>query len=397
MPGRSVPLQAAKVARAEVQAGRRHRPVGVQARAECRLVQEFVRVAIVQTDDAVLAADHDGVAEVTCDRHIEERAYLRDVPVLVIVGQRLRVPAQRAGAQVQRHQRVGVEIRARAQPGVENRRRIRHRHIDFGAVEVDRQRTPDGTATHRHVGGMLPGLEAGFTGARHGVESPDRRAVGQTECTDPALDAVLAAGRADDDEVIDDQRRHGEYLARGRQRHLPGPQQMAVTGIERQQVAVVGAAHDVAVLDRHAAIVRPLLLVLRRPAIAPALAAGTRVDRDRQLRRRQVHRRAVDHRTGDEVLERADLVQAGDAQPCDVVGADVSQRRVARAVQVVIVIRPPGARGRGPQLGGARTSRLWQQTAVPRDEGAPAARTTGSAESARSGSVPAEPPLAASR
>ena len=336
-----------------------------------------MRVAIVQADDAVLAADHDGVADGAGDRHIEERAYLRDVPVLVVVGQRLHVPAQSAGAQVERHQRVRVEIRARALPGVEHRCRIGHRHIDFGAVEVDRQRTPHGTAAHRRVGSVLPGLEAGFAGSRHGVEAPHRRAVGQAERTDPALDGVLAAGRADDDEVIDDQRRHREDLAGSRQRHLPGPQQMAVARIERQQIAVVGAAHDVAVPDRHAAIVRPLLLVLRRPAVAPALAAGARVDRDRQLRRRQVHRRAVHHRTGDEVLERADLVEAGDAQPRDVVGADVSERRVARAVQVVIVVRPAGARERGPKLRGARTARLRQQTALPGDEGAPAGRSAG--------------------
>src|SRR5262249_40287955 len=74
---------------------------------------------------------------------------------------------------------------------------------------------------------FLPGLVAGSAGAGNGVGAPCRLAGVEVCRLDEAADAELAAGRADDGEVADDERRDGQRLADGGLRDLALPDHFA--------------------------------------------------------------------------------------------------------------------------------------------------------------------------
>jgi len=59
---------------------------------------------------------------------------------------------------------------------------------------------------------VLPAVVAGLAGARNGVGAPDLLAGVEVGGVDPAPDAELAAGRADDGKIAHDQRRDGQRL-----------------------------------------------------------------------------------------------------------------------------------------------------------------------------------------
>ena len=92
------------------------------------------------------------------------------------------------------------------------------------------------------------------------------------------------------------------------------PQQLAVAGVEPQEIAVGCAPDGVPARERYAAVHGPELIVSRLPRVAPAGTAGRGVDRDRLADSRQVHHAAVHEGARLEGLARADLKDAGDGE-----------------------------------------------------------------------------------
>src|SRR5258708_21465438 len=85
---------------------------------------------------------------------------------------------------------------------------------------------------------VLPGLVAGFAGARDRVGAPGRLAGVEIGRLDEAADAEFAPGGADDSEVADDQRRDGERLANGGVGDLAFPHHFARRLVDREHAPV---------------------------------------------------------------------------------------------------------------------------------------------------------------
>ena len=112
-------------------------------------------------------------------------------------GHELAVPPQCSGANVEGDNRIGVEIVALSKVDGQVGRWVRDRDVQIAVLDIETETGPDGAATNRNLLRVLPCLVAGFTRPGHGVESPDRRPVGQTERAHPSLKIVLAAGGPD--------------------------------------------------------------------------------------------------------------------------------------------------------------------------------------------------------
>src|SRR5262249_35549128 len=102
---------------------------------------------------------------------------------------------------------------------------------------------------------VLPGLVAGLAGARDGVGAPNLLAGIEVGGVDPAADAELAAGAADDGDVADDQRRDGERLGDGGIGDLALPHHLAGRLVEREQAAGERDRDHLGLPQGHAAIV----------------------------------------------------------------------------------------------------------------------------------------------
>ena len=189
-------------------------------------------------------------------------------------------------------------------------RRVGHRDVQIAVLRIERERRPHCPAAHRDSLGVLPRLESWLSLLRHGVEPPDLRPVGHAEGADPSLKVVLAAGRPDQHEILEDHRRHAEGLALGRLRHLPRPQLRTGFRVQREQVAVRRAANHTPVLDADPAIALEPEIIARLPAVAPFDAARRRIERDGADHRRHVHRAVVDDRPGLKIVALADLEHA---------------------------------------------------------------------------------------
>ena len=167
--------------------------------------------------------------------------------------------------------------------------------IPFGFFHVSDPGSPGfGTVLNRHTG------------------EPSASA----ERADPALHVVLAAGRTDQHEVLEDERRHREGLAFGRLRHLPRPQQRR----RSRRSARAGSRRASPRTTRPSLIATPRLRCNPRSSrgcqrVPPLHPAGRRVERDGADHRRHVHRAVVDDRAGLEIVALADLEHAGRREP----------------------------------------------------------------------------------
>ena len=151
-----------------------------------------------------------------------------------------------------------------------------------------------------------PDLGAG----RDEVERPRKRAVGDIERHHPALDAPVAAGLRDVDEVVPHGRRGAHAFADPPVGDLAHPQRRAGLGIERVQEAVLRAADHSAAGDRDALVRRVHLWPLRDVLVRPELLARRRIDRVRAEVRRDVQHAVVHDGPG---RERSELAQLEDA------------------------------------------------------------------------------------
>ncbi len=139
-------------------------------------------------------------------------------------------------------------------------------------------------------------------------------------------------------------RRGTEELALAAVADRDVPQRLAAALVERDEVAVGRAAHDLAVDQRHPAVDRERLVAVRHVARPPLERAGRAVDGVRVVRGRYVDDAGHDQRLG---LERALLVELARADPLEpsrVGRRDLAQAGEARPAQVAVVRRPVGAR-----------------------------------------------------
>ena len=283
------------------------------------------------------------------------------------------VPPPLPRTHVEHDDGVRVEVVAGPQVRGEIGRWVGDRHVQVAGLDVQREGRPHGSAAHRDLLRVRPRLEPRLAGPGHRVEPPHGRAVRKAERADPALNHVLAAGRPNQHEVVEDDRRHREVLALLGVSNLPAPQQRARLGAERKQEPVRRRADDTAVLEGDPAIAIPQDVTARPPRVPPLHAAVRCVERDGAPRRRQVHRAVVHEGAGLEVVALADLEDAGRREPRDVGGVDPIEGREARAAVVVRVHEPVGRPGRPPQRLVIGAVRARNGARVPRHDIEPAA------------------------
>src|SRR4030095_13391644 len=145
---------------------------------------------------------------------VDERRRGRHVVIPQIVMHELVVPLQRAGRRVERDDGVAVQIGAFAIAAVVVGRRRAERRIDEYALGIDRGEGPDGRPRSVLPAVAFPGLHAGLTGPRHGVERPQELAGARIPPANVAVETearrLLAVVAAGDDDVLVDRRRRRE-------------------------------------------------------------------------------------------------------------------------------------------------------------------------------------------
>ena len=160
--------------------------------------------------------------------------------------------ADLAGVDVQREHRGGVQVVAR--PHIAHpRRRIARPPVAQVELGIIVRGEPDRHAA-RLPGLSGPGVVTGLTRPRNRVRLPHRLPVARVEGGDVPADAELAAGSADHDLALGDERRQGEVVAvlvvvDGRV-----PHDRARLGVERDEMRVDGRQEESVLPERHAAV-----------------------------------------------------------------------------------------------------------------------------------------------
>src|SRR5213592_2958888 len=188
---------------------------------------------------------------------------------------------------------IGIEILPRPEMTSEVGGGVRDRDVQLLLRRIERERSPDRPTSLGEAHGIPPRLRTRLAWTGDGAEPPHRLAVCESESPDPSLNVVLAAGGSDHHEVVVHERWHRDGLAHVRASDVPCPEQLAVPGVEPQEIAVGRATHDIPPRERHPAVHRPQFVVSRLPRVSPPRTAGGGVDRYRLAHRGQVHHAAV--------------------------------------------------------------------------------------------------------
>src|SRR5262245_50860140 len=134
------------------------------------------------------------------------------------------MPLQFAGTSIEHDQGIGVKISAGTSLGQKIRGRICHRNVDMSGLMIERKRCPDRAPATLSYIRFAPGFSPGFVVIRNCVESPDRFACFELECADPALYPLLADSKSEQNQILENHRRHIERavaLFRGDNLSLP--------------------------------------------------------------------------------------------------------------------------------------------------------------------------------
>ena len=167
------------------------------------------------------------------------------------MGGELVVPAQLTGIGIQRHDRIGIEIITGSQIAVIVRVWIAYSPIDqiqFGVIAAIHPGAAPAPRQHLRV--VWPGLTARLTRPWNGIETPESIARSRVIGIDKAPGCVLATGDADDDFIIEYQRRQGGGVALAVicQHHVP--EYVAAAAVERQQMCI--QRHHEQAVSQHA-------------------------------------------------------------------------------------------------------------------------------------------------
>ena len=171
-------------------------------------MQELARFAVEDIVEGVAVGEQDELALLAAHHAFHEHRNLRGVPVVDVVGRELEMPAELAAVRVERQQRIGVQVVAFADFPVPVRAGVAGSPINEVQLRVVGAGDPGrGGAAFPTV--PRPSLVAGLAGAGHGPETPGALAALRVVGVEEAAHAVLASGHADDDLVLDGQRRDG--------------------------------------------------------------------------------------------------------------------------------------------------------------------------------------------
>ena len=273
---------------------------------------------------------------------------------------RLKMPAIRAGACVDRDDRVSERVVTGAVAAVVIGRWAGDRQISDCALGVDRRRE----CPHVGAAAILPAVAPRFVkwlaGTRNGLELPQLRAGPHVERARVARGPLrhLAARRTDDRDVLEDRwcAAVGDTdvdcavraEARGRRagRRIERDQIGAAHEQDaRRRGAVTGPITDAARRRRRAAAARACRgrccarrRRRRRQDVFPHERAAVAIECDDAIAARQIHHAADDDGHGRRVA--AELVRPARGECCDVRRRNLGQRRVAIRVQVTIDQRP---------------------------------------------------------
>ena len=305
--------------------------------------QQLAVGAVERVVEAVAVGEEQRLLAHAVDRRLGQHRHLRGIPVVGVVRGELVVPLEHAGVGVERDHRVGVEVVALAVLAVEVRAGVAGAPVDQVQRRVERAGHPRGAAAALPRV-AFPALAALLARAGHHPEAPGALAGGGVEGVDEAADAVLGAGDADHDLVLDDERRRGGAVAFLVVVDHRVPHHRAGLHVEGQQVRVervhveAVAEHGEAAVDAAAADVHALGQVAD---VAPDLAPGAGVDRPRRVvRPGDVHHAVEDDRRRLELAELRGLERPLRRQLADVGRGDLGQRAVALAAVVAAVVEP---------------------------------------------------------
>src|SRR5262245_5716556 len=126
---------------------------------------------------------------------------------------------------------------------------------------------------------IAPSLRAGLIVVGNGIEAPHRFPVRQAESADPSSHREFADAYSRNDQILVDQRRHGDELVALRRCDVTLPNQLSCPGVKCDEMAIGGCADNLSVLQRAAAALERVGhgagTVLRRssidlPLVAPA-------------------------------------------------------------------------------------------------------------------------------
>ena len=219
------------------------------------------------------------------------------------------MPAQLAGFRVEREDRVGVQVVALPLAAVGIGIGIAGRPEQRVGLRVVRAGQPRRTAALFEIDAALPGVGSGLASRGHGPETPRLLAGVHAIGRKKAADAFVAAGHAGDDEIADDERRHGAAVRRLRVfRQHDFPQQRAVHAADCERCAL-SVTRNTREPSTATPRLKPIAASPRRPGRArpreaPDLAPGRRVDRRHLIGRGDVHD-AVEHERRHLVVEAA--------------------------------------------------------------------------------------------
>ena len=334
---------------------RRHRPL-------LDLDHRFARIPVQDEEIAGLRRHGERVDRLAVALDVEEHRRRRRIVVPEIVVDGLEVPAVRAGADIDRDDRVGEQVGARPVAAVgEGDRRSQRQEHEFPLLVDGEVEGPGVRAQPAAPTVALPGVVADLARLRHRAELPQLLARDRAEGARVADAARRTARRvrAHDDDLLPHQ---GHRVVGHADVDLAAIAEVrdgsAGRGVQREQ-PLTGAEDDarrqslrrVARPERDPAPGRDAA----RQRVPPDFLTGKRIERDDGVRGRQVHR-AVDHDrrglgTGRPRLRRLSVpggyrrrrrqgVAPGLLEAADVADVQFLQRRVARAGPVAPVHRP---------------------------------------------------------
>ena len=332
-------------------------------------VDRLAGLAVQHVDVAGLAQRRDALDRASVHHHVEQDGPRRQVPVPDVVVQRLEVPLQLAGLDVDAEHGVGEQVHAEPRRGVVVGRRVGGVDVDHAQLFVDRGGQPDPAAvTLLPAPGVLRDLPARVAGPlRHRVEHPAHLAGhGVHRGQQASRQQSFGERQADEQQAPRRGRRighrepHGGGVDVGRVgvgilegERGAGHLQVAAVAERLDQLAGLGID---GVHDLRSEGVDPAVRVRRTASAAgkrrirlerPDRIARRRVERGQHRAGVEVHD-AVDHERGGGAheLARRRLVTPLELQVADVGRVDPVRRREAGVAHVQVVQRPVDAGGR---------------------------------------------------
>ncbi len=204
------------------------------------------------------------------------------------------------------------------------------------------------------IGIAGPTGRAEFTRAGDGPQTPLQASGGGIVGRDKAAHAGVAAGRAYDDGIFDDERRAGGAIGFGLVGVFNIPAQAAGAGVEREQVGVVGFHVDRILPDSDAAVFVGSGIVEQARTVGalmmPQDAASPRIEREGVVGGSDVHNAAHDDRRDFEALRVSGMENPRSLHFYDVSDIDFLQTAEAAAGVVAVVGRPVCADGLSQQI-----------------------------------------------